>query len=158
MHMSRTPFDGAPSRRSATLPSPAAGALRIAVAMAAAWITLAPSGASAADRQPEAAVAARTVPPIDVLSSAGEGRRRWLGLNCYSCHGMFAAGGMGPNIIGAERGDVREAVLFGKDEGMPSYRAMVSDADITFLSDYLRSIGTPSEPFFMDWWKKIPPK
>lgn len=114
----------------------------------------APGGGPAAAPTREAAAA----PAPQVLSPAEEGRRTYLRLNCYGCHGMFAAGAMGPNIIGAERGDVSEAVLQGKDEGMPSYRAYVSSTDITNLTRYLGSIGTPAEPVFMDWWKKVPPK
>lgn len=92
------------------------------------------------------------------LNPAGEGRRQWLRLNCYSCHGMNAAGGMGPAVAGKERGDVAEAVLEGKDEGMRSYRGYVSSRDIDNLTAYLRSIGTASEPLFNDWWVPYPPK
>ncbi len=105
---------------------------------------------------------ARTLEPVATatapLSPAGEGRRTFLQLNCYGCHGMFAAGGMGPNIVGTERNDVREAVMRGEDGGMPSYKAYATDTDITNLTAYLRSIGSGSEPVFMDWWKKVPPK
>ena len=96
--------------------------------------------------------------PAQALDAAGEGRRLYLKLNCYGCHGMYGTGGMGPNIVRAEHGDVREALLQGEDKGMRSYRAYVNDRDITNLAAYLQSIGTPNEPTFKDWWKKIPPK
>ena len=99
-----------------------------------------------------AAQAAQPLPP------AGEGRRLFLSLNCYSCHGMHAGGGMGPKIAGAESGDVSEAVLQGEEGGMPSYRKYVKSKDIKNLGAYLRTAGTPKEPVFMDWWVKIPPK
>jgi mono/diheme cytochrome c family protein len=92
------------------------------------------------------------------LDAAGEGRRQYLRLNCYSCHGMFAAGGMGPDIVGAEHGDVSEAVLQGEEGGMPSFRNYVTSTDITNLTAYLDSIGKQGSPVFMDWWVKNPKK
>lgn len=105
-----------------------------------------------------------TIPPaatpaaVTRLSAEGEGRRAYLKFNCYGCHGMGATGGMGPNIVGAESGDVSEAVLQGKDEGMPSYRRIATSADVNNLAAYLRSIGTAREPKFNDWWVTIPRK
>ena len=101
---------------------------------------------------------ASNAPDAQKLDAAGEGRRLFLKLNCYGCHGMFATGGMGPNIVHAERGDVREVLLHGEDKGMRSYKDYVSDTDITNIAAYLQSIGSPNEPTFKDWWKKNPPK
>lgn len=100
------------------------------------------------------------VPPVQTatLNAAGEGRRLYLKLNCYGCHGMGAAGAMGPNIIRADAGDVSEAVLQGEGEGMPSYRNLVTATDLANLTAYLRSIGTTSEPKFNDWWVAVPTK
>jgi len=92
------------------------------------------------------------------LGPAGEGRRLYLRLNCYGCHGNAAKGGMGPNIVHAEFGDLSEAVLEGEDHGMRSYRTYVTSTDIANLSAYLRSIGTTAEPKFKDWWVPVPPK
>jgi cytochrome c551 len=92
------------------------------------------------------------------LSPEGEGRRAYLKYNCYGCHGMGAAGnGAAPNIIGKEVGDVREKVLKGGD-GMLSYSAVITPAEITNLAAYLRSIGTKTEPKFNDWWVAVPTK
>jgi mono/diheme cytochrome c family protein len=133
--------------------------MRTSFLVAAAVLSLAflGTGSRAVDNTPRL-VAAPSAAALTSLAPAGEGRRLYLALNCYGCHGMFAAGGMGPNIIGKERHDVSEAVLQGKDEGMPSYRDQVDQTDITNLTAYLRSIGTANEPVFMDWWKKVPPK
>ena len=105
-----------------------------------------------------APVPANTSLAMPALDAAGEGRRVFLKLNCYGCHGMFAAGGMAPNIIGAEHGDVSEAVMQGEDSGMPSFKAYATSTDIDNLTTYLNSIGKPGEPVFMDWWKKVPKK
>ncbi len=114
-------------------------------------------GAVIVSARPAPAVPATAVTPM-ALSAAGEGRRVYLKLNCYSCHGMRAAGGMGPNIVHAEIGDVREKVLQGADEGMPSYRNYVTDADLSNLAAYLASVNTAAEPRFMDWWVANPTK
>lgn len=92
------------------------------------------------------------------LGPAGEGRRLYLKLNCYGCHGMAAQGGMGPKIKGKERGDVAEKMLKGEGGGMPSYSAYVTTTDINNIAAYLQSIGTSSEPVFNDWWVPVPTK
>ena len=132
---------------------PRIGFMSCLVALMAMPLALTATASRAAD-----AVAPSAAVPMASLNQAGEGRRLYLKLNCYSCHGMAGAGGMGPNIVHAERGDVSEAVLQGKDEGMPSYRAYVTSTDVTNLALYLRSIGTADEPKFRDWWVAIPPK
>ncbi len=93
-----------------------------------------------------------------MLNAAGEGRRAFLQYNCYGCHGMFAAGGMGPNIVHADKGDLSEAVKRGESGGMPSFAKVLTSTDINNLASYLRSIGTPAEPKFMDWWVAVPTK
>lgn len=103
-------------------------------------------------------ISSTTALAVAKLDAAGEGRRLFLKLNCYGCHGMYAGGGMGPNIVHAERNDVREVLMRGEDKGMRSYRDYVSDTDITNIAAYLQSIGSPNEPTFKDWWKKVPPK
>lgn len=90
-----------------------------------------------------------------VTGPAAEGRRLWLSLNCSGCHGAHDEGGMGPSIHG-EADDVREAVLQGKGEGMPSYSGRVNTTQLGHLSAYLRSIGTAGEPRFTHWWEKTP--
>lgn len=105
-----------------------------------------------------AALCGAAAASAQTLSAAGEGRRLYLKLNCYGCHGMRGAGGMGPRISGGESDDLREVLLEGSDEGMPSYRKIVSATDIAHLGAYLRSIGTAGEPRFMDWWVARPTK
>jgi mono/diheme cytochrome c family protein len=101
---------------------------------------------------------AAAVSALQALSAAGEGRRLFLKLNCYGCHGMGAAGGMGPDIVGTELGDVTEKVLQGDGGGMPSYRSYVTTLDLNNIAAYLASIGTINEPKFKDWWVPVPPK
>jgi len=125
-----------------------------ALALAATLGTVSPSQAADAGWS----FSSSTAPAAQKLDAAGEGRRLFLKLNCYGCHGMYATGGMGPNIVHAERSDVHEVLLHGEDKGMRSYRDYVNDTDITNIAAYLQSIGSPNEPTFKDWWKKVPPK
>ena len=92
------------------------------------------------------------------LDAIGEGRRAFLEFNCSGCHGNSAGGGMGPNIKGAEQGDLQEAVLQGdaKEGGMPSFKGCATTTDVKNLGAYLRSIGTKNEPTWLDWWNLIP--
>ena len=94
------------------------------------------------------------------MSPAGEGRRLYVKLNCSGCHGARAAGGgMGPNIVGKEAHDVFEKMQKGESAGMPAYPAeYVTTGNAAYLGAYLLSIGTPSEPKFVDWWVPFPTK
>ena len=92
------------------------------------------------------------------LSAAGEGRRLWLKLNCYGCHGMDGRGGMGPKLRaeGLSLGTIARLIYFGGPEGMPSYRTQVTDADVANLAAYIDSLGGKREPTFNLWWKPNP--
>ncbi len=92
-----------------------------------------------------------------LLDPIGEGRRSFLQLNCYGCHGLNASGGMGPDIQHAETGDVTEAVLQGEpDAGMRSFAGYATNTDAKNIAAYLQSIGTPQEPTWVDWWNPNP--
>jgi cytochrome c551 len=104
------------------------------------------------------------------LSPAGEGRRVYMKLNCYGCHGIRGAGGMGPSLredetdegrsrreVG-ETDELAEKVLHGAEEGMPKFSRYVDQTDIANLTAYIRSLGGPNEPVFDVWWKKNPPR
>ena len=79
-------------------------------------------------------------------NAADDGRRSYIRLNCVSCHGQDASGGMGPNIQG-EGGDVVEAV---NGEGaMPSYAGFLCPNDVIDLQAYLNSVSKTTK--FLDW-------
>ncbi len=91
------------------------------------------------------------------LNAAGEGRRAWLRLNCYGCHGNNASGGMGPNIQHSEFGDVSEAMAGdAREGGMRSFTGIAQSNDASNIAAYLATIGTAQEPKFFDWWKPKP--
>ena len=85
-----------------------------------------------------------------------EGRRLWLKYNCYSCHGMHAAGAIAINIQGFG-GAVPFAVGGGEAGfGMPNFSKYLSATDISNLSAYVNVAGTAAEPTFLQWWKANP--
>lgn len=96
-------------------------------------------------------------PGFAQLSPVQEGRRAWLSLNCYGCHGNNGGGGMGPNIQHAERGDISEAMNGDDTEGgMRSFAGIAKAADPGNIAAYLATIGTAREPTWLDWWKPVP--
>jgi mono/diheme cytochrome c family protein len=90
--------------------------------------------------------------------SAVEGRRKFLEMNCYGCHGGRGGGGMGPNIRDDRPNDDRiaGAILNGRPTGMPSYRGLVSAQDVENLISYIRSLRSNEEPVFTHWWERAP--
>ncbi len=108
--------------------------------------------AGAADLQ--YGLAPRTLPS---LGPVGDGRRLYVELNCYLCHGANGAGETGPNIQQPSLGDVSDVLKNGSPEaGMPSFGKYVSTTDIKNITAYLNSIGTAKEPKWWDWWVAAP--
>jgi mono/diheme cytochrome c family protein len=104
-------------------------------------------------------VAAALLAPATGFASSAvtEGRRAWLKLNCYGCHGNNAAGGMGPNIQHGEFGDVSEAMRGdAREGGMRSFTGIAKSNDAANIAAYLATIGTASEPKWLDWWNPVP--
>jgi mono/diheme cytochrome c family protein len=130
-------------------------------AMVCGLASVAAAAAFAADPRAAAAAApTAAAAAAPTLSPAGEGRRLYVKLNCSGCHGARAGGGgMGPKIAGQEAHDVFEKMQKGESAGMPAYPAeYVTTSNAAYLGAYLRSIGTPSEPRFVDWWVPFPTK
>ena len=87
------------------------------------------------------------------------GRAIFVRDNCYSCHGTFGGGGMGPNLRQDQPDDdeVRDAVLNGMPAGMPSFRRLLGDKDVEDLIAYLDTLERDEEPVSTHWWEFIPP-
>lgn len=82
-----------------------------------------------------------------------EGRRAFVRMNCYSCHGMGGHGaGMGPSLVG--KANEMDAVTGGEEGGMPSFKKNLCTNDIKNLSAYVASLGTKSEQTFTHWWER----
>jgi mono/diheme cytochrome c family protein len=126
------------------------------VAMLVLALIIAPSALLAGELQFGRAGIPQSLPS---LGPAGDGRRLYLELNCYLCHGDNGAGSEGPNIQGAEFGDVQETVTQGDPEaGMPAFGKYVTTTDLKNITAYLDSIGTTAEPKWFDWWVPHPKK
>lgn len=93
------------------------------------------------------------------VGSIVEGRKAWLRLNCYGCHGDNGTGARAAAIyvLGRRTTTVQIAMEGGlRESGMPSYVGvpLVQSTDFANLAAYMRSVGTPSEPKWHDWWRR----
>ena len=77
-------------------------------------------------------------------------------MNCYSCHGGDAKGGMGPRIVGSE---VTGVINAGSDAGMPGFANYLCPNDVANLNSFLlylennQSTWTSNpDASFVDWW------
>ncbi|HEY8157768.1 MAG TPA: c-type cytochrome [Methylobacter sp.] len=88
-----------------------------------------------------------------------EGRRAYVRMNCYSCHGSNGhSGTMGPSLVGVEPAEVGDAMLNGEGGGMPSFKNNLCANDVANLTAYLQLLGSGTEPTFMNWWETNPSK
>ena len=84
--------------------------------------------------------------------SLGEGRRYFLSYNCAGCHGDHGGGGMGPSLrddtwlYGSSHAHVANSIAQGRAFGMPSWRRMLTDAQIWQITAYVKSMRTEREP------------
>ncbi len=80
-----------------------------------------------------------------------DGRRLFLAMNCYGCHGGHAGGGMGPSlrdpvwIFGKQPQQIFSSIAEGRANGMPAWGTKLSEDEIWKLVSYLESLSTPDE-------------
>ncbi len=80
-------------------------------------------------------------------SSVTEGRKLFLSMNCASCHGYDAKGGMGPNLTdtywryGGTPERIYELILDGRPQGMPEWGVALPRRSIWQLVSYIQSLG-----------------
>lgn len=85
-------------------------------------------------------------------TALAEGRRYFVAMNCYGCHGGHAGGGMGPSLrdevwlYGGEDGDIFDSIAQGRANGMPAWGTMLPADTIWQITAYVQSLRTPSEP------------
>lgn len=101
--------------------------------------------------------AAIAAPAPSSAASIIEGRKAWLRLNCYGCHGDDGGGARAPSVWRRSAAEVRSAMFgaFGAS-GMRSYVGVkgVKVTDFDDIAAYLGSIGLPTEPKWHDWWRR----
>lgn len=110
-----------------------------------------------------AAAVAMLAPAAAALSDEDDGnpvigRAIFVRDNCYSCHGTFGEGGMGPNLRdeGPNDDDIRNAVLNGRPTGMPSFAGLLDRNDVQDLIAYIDTMRSDEEPVSTHWWEFIP--
>ena len=77
------------------------------------------------------------------------GKALFYSMNCAGCHSN-GGGGMGPSLLSGPRRyggrleQIRQSIADGRPNGMPSWRARLSDADLWRLAAYVRSMSLPA--------------
>lgn len=81
-----------------------------------------------------------------------DGRRLFLAMNCASCHGYDATGGMGPNLTDKQwryagtPAAVFNSIAQGRPQGMPSWGRTLPEEQIWSIVAYLESLGGTYQP------------
>jgi cytochrome c oxidase cbb3-type subunit 3 len=77
------------------------------------------------------------------------GKALFYSMNCAGCHSN-GGGGMGPSLMdsqwiyGGRLEQIRQTIADGRPNGMPSWAARLSDADMWELATYVRSMSLPA--------------
>jgi cytochrome c oxidase cbb3-type subunit 3 len=77
------------------------------------------------------------------------GKALFYAMNCSGCHSN-GGGGMGPSLMdnlwiyGGRLEQIRQTIADGRPNGMPSWGARLSDADLWRLAAYVRSMSLPA--------------
>jgi cytochrome c oxidase cbb3-type subunit III len=85
----------------------------------------------------------------DNQNAVNIGKALFYSMNCSGCHSN-GGGGMGPPLLSGPRRyggrleQIRQSIADGRPNGMPSWRARLSDADLWRLAAYVRSMSLPA--------------
>jgi cytochrome c oxidase cbb3-type subunit 3 len=85
----------------------------------------------------------------DNLDAVIIGKALYYSMNCSGCH-TNGGGGMGPSLMtgqwryGGRLEQIRQTIADGRPNGMPSWGARLSDADLWELAAYVRSMSLPA--------------
>ena len=136
--------DASRSARSGAVPEIALGDVVGAAALAAG------AAASAVPAQTESAAAYAStqaaIPTLDARRVA-DGQALFMKMNCASCHGYGAGGGMGPDLTdpywryGAAALQVYRSIHDGRPQGMPAWGRALSSDEVWSLVAYVRSLN-----------------
>ena len=87
--------------------------------------------------------------------NAINGRKVFLKANCYICHGGRGGGGMCPSLR-EDRPDDDDVIREGTSSGMPAFRGILTEREISDVIAYIQSLRTSREPTFTHWWEAVP--
>lgn len=110
-----------------------------------------PLGDPAAAAKPAATTFAAN-PLANDPASIAEGHKLFMAMNCASCHGYDAKGGMGPNLTdtywryGGKPELIYESILDGRPQGMPEWGVVLPRRSIWQLVSYIQSLGGTVPP------------
>jgi cytochrome c oxidase cbb3-type subunit 3 len=85
----------------------------------------------------------------DNQNAVNIGKALFYSMNCSGCH-TNGGGGMGPSLLSGPRiyggrlEQIRQSIAGGRPNGMPSWGARLSDADLWRLAAYVRSMSLPA--------------
>jgi cytochrome c oxidase cbb3-type subunit III len=85
----------------------------------------------------------------DNQNAVNIGKALFYSMNCSGCH-TNGGGGMGPSLLSGPRiyggrlEQIRQSIADGRPNGMPSWGARLSDADLWELAAYVRSMSLPA--------------
>ena len=85
----------------------------------------------------------------DNAEAVKTGKALFYAMNCSGCHSN-GGGGMGPSLMdnlwiyGGRLEQIRQTIADGRPNGMPSWGARLSDADLWSLAAYVRSMSLPA--------------
>jgi cytochrome c oxidase cbb3-type subunit 3 len=91
----------------------------------------------------------RAVQYYDNPEAVKIGKALFYAMNCAGCHSN-GGGGMGPSLMdnqwiyGGRLEQIRQTIADGRPNGMPSWGARLSDADLWRLAAYVRSMSLPA--------------
>ena len=91
----------------------------------------------------------RAAPYYDNQNAVNIGKALFYSMNCSGCH-TNGGGGMGPSLMdsqwiyGGRLEQIRQTIADGRPNGMPSWGARLSDADLWRLAAYVRSMSLPA--------------
>ena len=91
----------------------------------------------------------RAAPYYDNPEAVQIGKALFYSMNCAGCHSN-GGGGMGPSLMGGHLKyggrleQIRQTIADGRPNGMPSWAARLSEADMWELAAYVRSMSLPA--------------
>jgi cytochrome c551 len=118
------------------------------------WLAVAATAAAKAAHPTEVTAASARVAGMDDDGDPINGRRLFLKMNCYGCHGGRGGGGMCPSL--RDRGVDPDVIREGSPKGMPAFGQLLTDQEILDLVAYIKSMRSPDEPTFTHWWELVP--
>ncbi|MEO8242930.1 MAG: c-type cytochrome [bacterium] len=86
-------------------------------------------------------------PLADDPNSVQDGKKLFRTMNCASCHGYGATGGMGPNLTdtawryGGTPIEVYKSIYEGRPQGMPAWGNALPPQTVWQLVAYIQSLG-----------------